>query len=96
MNTINNTNNQTNNDRKEKLSVGDTAYIIESNRLIREVTIVRLDRDFCTIRFADSGGAIKVRRSRLYGTRKLAEESLPKKKICKPRFEGPRPPHRIW
>ena len=96
MNTINNIYNQANNARKEKLSVGDTAYIIESNRLIREVTIVRLDRDFCTIRFADSNGAIKVRRSRLYGTRKLAEESLPKKEPSKPRFEGPRPPHRIW
>ena len=82
--------------RKDSFKVGDTAYIIESNRFIREVTIVKRSNSFCTVRFADSLGAIFIREGRLYGTREQAEEKLPKKKTSKPKFEGPRPPHRIW
>lgn len=79
--------------RKDNLSVGDMAYIIESNRFIREATIVKKSNSFCTIRFADSHGAITISKSRLYGTRNEAEEVLPKKKTV---TAGPRPPHRIW
>lgn len=40
---------------------GDTVYIIESNRRIREAAVVRSGGDFFTIRFKDSDGGIKVR-----------------------------------
>ncbi len=50
--------------RKDNLSVGDMAYIIESNRFIREATIVKKSNSFCTIRFADSHGAITISKGR--------------------------------
>lgn len=56
---------------------GDAAFIIESNRIIREVEIVRNTGGFYLIRFKDSGGGIKVRENRLFPTREEAEENLP-------------------
>lgn len=35
---------------------GDTAFIIEQNRLIREVEIIRYSGGLYLIRFKDSGG----------------------------------------
>ena len=40
--------------------IGSTAYIVESNRIIREVTIVKRNGDFYIIRFGTRGG-IQVR-----------------------------------
>ena len=56
---------------------GDTAFIIESNRIIQEVEIVRNTGEFYFIRFKDSDGGINVRENRLFPTRKEAEENLP-------------------
>lgn len=56
---------------------GDTAFIIESNRLIREVEIIRTSGEFYLIRFKDSGGGIKVRKNRMFPTREEAEGSFP-------------------
>ena len=41
-----------------KLEVGDKAFIVESNRIVREVFILKRSRDFYTVRFAEnaSGG----------------------------------------
>lgn len=46
----------------------DRAYIVESNHYIREVEIIKVVGGFCTVRFTDRGGGIKVRESRLYPT----------------------------
>ena len=46
---------------KNTFNVGDEVYIIESNRNVRKVTIIKISRDFCTVRFADTDGAIAVR-----------------------------------
>ena len=43
---------------KNAFNVGDEDYIIESNRSVRKVTIIKISRDFCTVRFADTDGAI--------------------------------------
>ena len=51
------------------MKLGDTAFIIESNRIIREVEIVRNTEGFYLIRFKDSGGGIKVRENRLFLTK---------------------------
>ena len=40
-----------------KMKTGDTAYIVESNRLIREVEIKSWAGGMYLIRFKDSGGA---------------------------------------
>ena len=43
--------------------IGSTAYIVESNRIIREVTIVKRNGDFYIIRFGTTGflQAMKMR-----------------------------------
>ncbi len=60
------------------MRVGDKAYIIESNRTIREVEIKRCSGGLFLVRFTDSGGGIQVRRNRLFATHEEAEQSLPK------------------
>ncbi len=61
-----------------KFKAGDTAYLIESNHIIREITIVKFAGGFYTIRFKDSGGGIKVRENRLYASKEEAENVMAK------------------
>lgn len=58
---------------------GDTAFIVESSRFIREVKILKIAGGFATLRFSDSDGGIKLRESRLFPNKEAAEASLPKK-----------------
>lgn len=58
--------------------VGSQAFIIESNRTIREVTIVKRSGDFYIVRFGNAGG-IQVRSCRLFATEEEAEASLPQR-----------------
>ena len=55
---------------------GDRAWIIESNRIIREVGIMRVEASFYVVFFRDTSGAIRVRGSRLFATKEEAEKSL--------------------
>ena len=55
---------------------GDTAWIVESNRIIRKVYIVRPTAGFYIVKFADSDGAIQVRGSRLFATEEEAKKSV--------------------
>lgn len=64
----------------KKFNPGDTAFLVESNRIIREVRILKFGGGFYTIRFADSDGGIKVKEHRLFATKEAAEDSMPKKK----------------
>ena len=83
----------------QKYNVGDTAYIIESNRLIRETVIIKKKGNFYTVKFKDTNGAITLKAHRLYGTCKEAEKDLPDKisNTTIRLVEGPRPPHRdLW
>ena len=82
--------------KKNEFNVDDEVYIIENNRNVRKVTIIKTIRDFFTVRFNDTAGAITLRVSRLYGTRNQAEQSLPNKPTFSNRQEGPRPPHNVW
>lgn len=59
---------------------GSHAYIIESNRTIREVTVVRRSGDFYLVRF-DSNGGVQLRGSRLFVTKEEAEATLPQTKV---------------
>lgn len=63
-----------------KYKAGETAYIVESNRYVREVTIVRYSGGMYLIRFTDTGGGIQVKEHRLFATKELAEESIGIKK----------------
>ena len=82
--------------KKNEFNVGDEFYIIESNRNVRKVTIIKTSRDFCTVRFNDTPRAITLRVGRLYGTRNQAEQSLSNNPTVSNRQEGPRPPHNVW
>ena len=61
-----------------KFNQGDTAFIVESNRFIREVKVLKCAGGFCTIKFLDSSGGIKVREHRLFSTKEEAEGSIKK------------------
>lgn len=56
---------------------GDKAFIVESNRFLREVEIRSTAGGMYLIKFIDTGGGIKVKESRLFATREEAEKSLP-------------------
>lgn len=52
--------------------IGSKVFIIESNRIIREVTIVRKNSDFYVVRF-DSNGCIQLRKSRVFSSEEAAK-----------------------
>ena len=51
---------------------GDKAYIIDNSRFLREVSVLRVTRDLCIIRYSDTGTVI-----RLFGTEEEAINFLP-------------------
>ena len=61
-----------------KFNAGDTAYIVESNRIIREVEVRNCAGGMYLIKFKDSDGGIKVKEHRLYATKESAEASIHK------------------
>ena len=70
----------------DSMKVGDTAYIVESNRYVRKVEIRRCSGGMLLVRFTDTGGGIQVKAHRLFATREEAEKSIEKapetKKVC--------------
>lgn len=67
-----------------KLEVGDKAFIIESNRIVREVIVLKRSRDFFTVRFVENtSGGIQLRASRLFSSKEEAQSCLPKKQVQK-------------
>ena len=69
------------------MRVGSVAYIVESNRIIREVKIVRCSGGIFLVKFPDTGGGIQVKRHRLFATKEEAKSSivkLEKKKYTNP------------
>ena len=71
-----------------KFEIGSTAYIVESNRIVREVTVVKRSGDFHTVRF-DTNGGIQVRGSRLFASQEDAEASLTRNRIVKKKYSSP-------
>ncbi len=71
-----------------KFEVGSTAYIVESNRIVSEVTVVKRSGDFYTVRFGTNGG-IQVRSSRLFASQEDAEASLAKKQERQEKIQFP-------
>lgn len=65
---------------KNQYKPGDIAYIVESALVVREVMVHSISGGFCTLRFTDTNGGIKVRESRLFPTREAAEATLPRQK----------------
>lgn len=65
------------------MKVGDVAYLVESNRIIREVEIRRYSGGMFLVRFTDTGGGIQVKVHRLFHTREDAEKSISKPAVKK-------------
>lgn len=62
----------------QKYDKNDTAFLIESNRFIREVKIAKYSAGLYLVKFADGAGGIKVRENRLYASEEEARAALPK------------------
>lgn len=65
------------------MKVGDIAYLVESNRIIREVEIRRYSGGMFLVCFTDTGGGIQVKAHRLFSTREDAEKSMEKPVVKK-------------
>ncbi len=61
-----------------KYKPGDKAYIVENNRIIREVTIISHKAGFCTFRFVGRDGGTKLRETRVFPTEEEAKRSIKK------------------
>ena len=63
---------------RNKYNVGDTVYFVESQRIIREVKIIKCGGGFYTMKFvdADGSGGIRLRENRLFATKEEAENSI--------------------
>ena len=61
-----------------KYKPGDTVYIVSSVRWIREAKVLKYAGGFYTLKFADTGGGIKVRESRIFPTKEAAEVNIKK------------------
>ena len=59
-----------------RLKAGDVAFLVESNRIIREVKVVNCSGGMYLIRFPNGGG-IRVKEHRLFATEEEAKKSLP-------------------
>ena len=68
--------------------IGSTAYIVESNRSIREVTIVKRYGNFYIIRFGTRGG-LQVRRNRLFASYDDADSSIHRKTEKRTGYRSP-------
>ena len=68
---------------------GTSAFIVESNRLVREVVIVKRTGNFYIVKFADSNGGIQLRGSRLFATQEEAEKSVPIVREKKKGYKSP-------
>lgn len=67
-----------------KLEVGNKAFIVESNRIVREVTVLKKCIVFYTVRFVENiSGGIQLRASRFFVSMKDAESSISKKQVQK-------------
>ena len=71
---------------------GDSAFLIESGRDIREVQVAKFAGGFYTVRFKNGNGAIKVRESRLFSSKEQAADVVthgaPTAK-AKPKYRSP-------
>lgn len=58
------------------LSKGDKAYIVDNARFLRVVTVLRVTKDLCVIKYIDTEAVIRIRKSRLFATDKEAIVSM--------------------
>lgn len=76
---------------------GDKAYIVESNRIVRECTVKRVTGKLIIIRF-ENGGGIQVSENRLFDTKESAAASIQSVKSMPQKIErnGFHSPYDYW
>lgn len=62
-----------------RFKAGDTVFIVESNRFIREAEVKSCAGGLYLLKFKDNGGGIKLKEHRLFASKEDAEACLPKK-----------------
>ena len=55
---------------------GEEAHIIESNRIVRKVTVVRYSGGMVVVKFCDTGGGTQISRNRLLASEEEANRKL--------------------
>ena len=65
-------------------------YIIESNRNIRPISVVRTEGSMVIVRFDDNGGGMRIHNNRIYQSIEDAERAIGIKRISQTSsFLGP-------
>ena len=59
---------------------GDRVYIVANNVTVKELEIISVQGDYCTLRDLDRYGGIRLRKNRLFATRDEAYQELNKHK----------------
>ena len=65
---------------QNRIRAGQTVYLVESCRRVREAVVRSRSGGLYTVRFTDSGGGIRVRGDRLYPTLEAAQAYVRQKK----------------
>lgn len=60
-----------------RFTAGDTAFIVDNRIFLREVVIKRATKDFYVITYKDTGATIRIRHSRLFTSKEVAENTIP-------------------
>ena len=58
-----------------RFNPGSTAFILESNRFIREVQVKNFSGGMYLVIFKDTGGGVRLRENRLFASKEEAEAS---------------------
>ena len=76
---------------------GDKAYIVESNRIVRECIVKRVTGKSIIIRFEDGGG-IQISENRLFDTQEAAAASIKSEKTISQEIKrnGFHSPYDYW
>lgn len=61
---------------KSKYHIGQRVFFVQSGRVVKPSKIINISGDFCTIKFEETGGGIRVRQSRIYATEIEANASV--------------------
>ena len=77
----------------ESLNAGQTVYLIESRRRVREAVIRGRSGPLFTLRFTDTAGGVRLRPDRLYPTREAAQAALRQNKEARKTIQ---PPSALW
>lgn len=61
---------------KSEYHVGQRVFFVQSGRVVKPSKIIKISGEFCTIKFEDTGGGIRVRQSKIFTTEEGANASI--------------------